>query len=74
MGDCPLSEGYKETEDQYEEPMRFGRDDFGDGRVEVHQTGKRHHEKCGFAPCVSGCIGRMRRTRKESFNMTTGCK
>ena len=33
-----------------------------------------HHEKCGFAPCASGRIGRMRRTGKESFNMTTGCK
>ena len=32
-----------------------------------------HHEKCGFAPCASGRIGRMRRTGKESFNMTTGC-
>ena len=32
-----------------------------------------HHEKCGFAPCASGRIGRMRRTGKEWFNMTTGC-
>ena len=32
------------------------------------------HEKCGFTPCASGRIGRMRRTGKESFNMTTGYK
>ena len=34
---------------------------------------QQHHEKCGFAPCASGRIGRMRRTGTESFNMTTGC-
>ena len=32
-----------------------------------------HQEKSGFEPCASGRIGRMRRTGKESFNMTTGC-
>ena len=43
------------------------------GSQHFPRDGSQHHEKCGFAPCASGRIGRMRRTGKESFNMTTGC-
>ena len=33
-----------------------------------------HHARFGFGTCASECLGRMRRTGRNSFNMTVGSK